>query len=97
MRFEIESSDPNWVEDPRWAASGYTILLRAAISSNDMVPIYEHTISIQMHIENGCLLDEISLKTPVPTFSNVIHYIDYTNTQSSVVDYLQSVDGCPLE
>ena len=57
FRYEIYSNDPLDIDNSRQI---YYLELTATISTADMDPPYAKTQQIQLIVQNGCLLDQIT-------------------------------------
>ena len=86
FRYEIYSSDVNDIDTTRQL---YYLELTATISTSDMNPAFSKTQQIQVQIENGCLLDEITNNGNYDDSGNTI--MDY-NTDTSASTYVYYID-----
>ena len=86
FRYEIYSDDPNDIDTTRQL---YYLELTATIDTADMNPAFTKTQQIQIEINNGCLLDEITNNGNFDDSNNQI--MDY-NTDTAASTYVYYIN-----
>lgn len=66
----MQSSDPKDINGTRQI---YKLELTSSISNSDMNPIFQKTQVVNLIVENGCLLDQMTVVTSITDYTYYIN------------------------
>ena len=70
FRYEVYSNDPLDINNTR---QFYKLELTGSISTTDMNPPFSKTSTVNLVVENGCLLDTMTIVTPITDYTYYIN------------------------
>jgi hypothetical protein len=89
-RFEIYTDDPGWISD---LMNEYVICVEGTIDETQQYPALVDSVCFNLEVNNGCLLDEMSVTTTNAEIAD--GYIYYINENTEYPTHVYSAVGIP--